>query len=60
MALPAGGGEPEVLTTLDLPRPAIFTTSILVDDCYRLYVSNGGSRTTSSVYEMVLSLEPTL
>ncbi len=52
--------EQPVLTTLDVPRPAIFTTSILVDDGYRLYVANGGRRTTSSVYEMQLSLEPSL
>ena len=52
--------EQPVLTALDVPRAAIFTASILVDDGYRLYVSNGGQRTTSSVYELVLSLEPVL
>ncbi|MGI9667703.1 MAG: hypothetical protein ACR2N2_11525 [Acidimicrobiia bacterium] len=51
--------EQPVLTALDLPRPAIFTVS-LIDDAgdLRLYVSNGGRRTTSSVYEMELLLNP--
>ena len=52
--------ERPVLTSLDVPRPAIFTTSLLVDGGYRLYVANGGRRTTSSVFEMRLSLEPSL
>jgi hypothetical protein len=44
-----------VLTGLDVPRSAIFSTSMLVDgDRIRVYVSNGGHRTTSSVYEMEL------
>lgn len=48
-----------ILTALDLPRPAIFTVSFLQDgDTMRLYASNGGRRTTSSVYEMELSLDP--
>lgn len=44
-----------VLTGFDVPRPAIFSTSILVDgDRTRVYVANGGYRTTSAVYEMEL------
>ena len=46
-----------VLTGFDVPRPAIFSTSMLVDgDRIRLYVSNGGHRTTSAVYEMELTV----
>lgn len=46
-----------ILTSLDLPRPAIFSTSWFVDDgANRLYVSNGGYRTTSSVYEMTIDV----
>jgi hypothetical protein len=46
-----------VLTSIDVPRPAIFTTSLLSDDGeLRLYVSNGGYRTSSAVYEMRLEL----
>ena len=44
-----------VLTGFDVPRPAIFSTSILIDgDRTRVYVANGGYRTTSAVYEMEL------
>ena len=47
-----------VLSPLDVPRPALFTVSLLNDrGVLRLYVSNGGHRTTSDIYEMVLTLE---
>lgn len=46
-----------VLTGFDVPRPAIFSTSMLVDGArIRVYVSNGGHRTTSAVYEMDMIL----
>jgi hypothetical protein len=46
-----------VLSGFDVPRPAIFSTSMLADgDRIRVYVSNGGHRTTSVVYEMELTV----
>jgi hypothetical protein len=45
------------LTGIDVPRPAIFSTYLLEDaGRLRLYVADGGYRTTSAIYEMTLEL----
>ncbi|GMQ97857.1 MAG: hypothetical protein BMS9Abin17_0360 [Acidimicrobiia bacterium] len=46
-----------ILTTLDTPRPTIYSTSMYQGDAgIRLYVSSGGEYTTSAVYEMSLQV----
>lgn len=50
-------GDGPILTALDVPRPSIFTVSLFDDgEVARLYVSNGGYRSSSAVYEMELLL----
>jgi hypothetical protein len=49
--------EQPILTAVDLPRPTILSASLYVDgDGAGLYVSNGGYRTTSAVYDVALDV----
>lgn len=49
--------EQPILTAVDLPRPTILSASLYVDgDRTGLYVSNGGYRTTSAVYDVALDV----
>jgi predicted GH43/DUF377 family glycosyl hydrolase len=49
--------EQPILTAVDLPRPTILSASLFVEEGRTsLFVSNGGYRTTSAVYEMELDI----